>query len=117
MTDESIIIVRTKSGTMVKKKAGSALSAKASKALNHRSSTKASGQVRSTASLAGSVLSQARRHSVKSQTEIEKIEDLLGLKHVVPITITESDASDMTEDAEYFKGWYEDELKRLYEES
>ncbi|MDU4697686.1 MULTISPECIES: hypothetical protein [Paenibacillus] len=49
----------------------------------------------------------------KSKRSIAEIEKLLGLDKIEPMKVTMSDAKDMENDMEYFKGWYEDELRKI----
>lgn len=47
-------------------------------------------------------------------TSISEIENILGLDKIEPLTVTVADAQDMENDMDYFKGWYEDELRELF---
>ncbi|MNH66517.1 hypothetical protein D3C73_185490 [compost metagenome] len=51
-----------------------------------------------------------------SNTNISEIEKCLDLDMIEPIKITSADSKDMENDMDYFKGWYEDELREFFEE-
>jgi hypothetical protein len=53
----------------------------------------------------------------KKELSIAEIESYLGFDKVKPITLSPSDQKVKESEGEYFKEWYETELRRLYAES
>ncbi|MDR6725043.1 hypothetical protein J2W91_003529 [Paenibacillus amylolyticus] len=64
---------------------------------------------------AATVLSRGDVVRISDRSHIGRMEKALGLDKVKPINITQSDAEQMQDDLDYFKGWYEDELKELFD--
>lgn len=54
--------------------------------------------------------------SMDRELSVAEMKRTMGLDKLKPIQLTPSDAQSMDDDAEYFKGWYEDELQKLFEE-
>ncbi|MHB1126304.1 MAG: hypothetical protein ACYC2T_05005 [Bacillota bacterium] len=48
---------------------------------------------------------------------IEQMEAILGYDKVKPITATPSDSRQLDENAEFFRKWYEEELRELIKRS
>lgn len=47
---------------------------------------------------------------------IKDIEGVLGFNKCKPISLTPSDEKVKNEEGDYFRDWYEEELRRIYEE-
>lgn len=56
------------------------------------------------------------REAACTNEPIREIEKKLDLDKVEPIHITSSDAQHLVQDGDYFKEWYEDELRRFYKD-
>lgn len=52
---------------------------------------------------------------VPKELTIEEIEKALGLNKVQPITLTPAEEIEMLEEGDYFRDWYEEELRKLYD--
>lgn len=48
---------------------------------------------------------------------VAEIKQILGIDKMETIKVSATDASDRENDADYFKDWYEDELKKFYEDN
>ena len=53
--------------------------------------------------------------TLKKRFNIEEIKLKLGLDNCKAINLTNSDTKDFERDSNYFKDWYEEELRNLYD--
>ncbi|MNO45824.1 hypothetical protein D3C76_361010 [compost metagenome] len=53
---------------------------------------------------------------IKSKLSVREIESILGIDRIELIRITSADSKDMENDLDYFKGWYEDELRKFFQD-
>ena len=58
--------------------------------------------------------SNGRAYKMEQEFTIKQMEKILGIDKIKPIQLTPSDEADTKEDAEYFKDWYEQDLRELF---
>ncbi|WP_440112187.1 hypothetical protein [Paenibacillus sp. QZ-Y1] len=66
-------------------------------------------------SLPNNILASKVKQNDEGAT-VSEMRKALDLNTIQPVSITENDAYDMQDDQDYFKGWYEDELRKLFNE-
>ncbi|WP_242250058.1 hypothetical protein [Bacillus cereus group sp. BfR-BA-01324] len=63
-----------------------------------------------------SILIKEREDGMKKKLSIEEIEKELGFDKIKPIHPSPSHAKDMEQENDVFQKWYEEELRKLYED-